>query len=214
MSKSVYSIVLNDEVVDMVDKMARVNGVSRSLMIEKLLATAVGYETPESRINDILTEIERLVTVGSDMRYLSQPSGYMASIMSALSYRYNPAVKYSVEIFKNSDYLGRLKVALRTQNPVLINMVSDFYTYYCYLEKTYYNENARTIFDGMKMTRLFNFPKVNVGSESLAAVLTKYVQDFDELMNLYFLNVQKNADMALKKVEQKFIELKKGAIVI
>ena len=74
MSKSVYSIVLNDEVVDMVDKMARVNGVSRSLMIEKLLATAVGYETPESRINDILTEIERLVTVGSDMRYLSKPS--------------------------------------------------------------------------------------------------------------------------------------------
>ena len=36
MSKSVYSIVLNDEVVDMVDKMARANGVSRSLMIEKL----------------------------------------------------------------------------------------------------------------------------------------------------------------------------------
>ena len=56
MAKSVYSLVLNDEVIDLVDKMARLNGYSRSNMIEKLLADAVGYETPEIRAGNIFEE--------------------------------------------------------------------------------------------------------------------------------------------------------------
>ena len=61
MSKSVYSLVLNDEVVYLVDKVARINGLSRSNMIEKILADAVSYETPEIRANNIFEEIERLI---------------------------------------------------------------------------------------------------------------------------------------------------------
>jgi metal-responsive CopG/Arc/MetJ family transcriptional regulator len=114
MSKSVYSLLLNDEVVELVDKLARVNGLSRSNMIEKVLANAVGYETPEIRANSIFGEIERLLSRSNTMRYLEQPSSYMASIMSALSYRYNPAIRYSVELFPKSSHLGQLKVTLRT----------------------------------------------------------------------------------------------------
>ena len=121
MSKSVYSLVLNDEVVELIDKMARYNGLSRSNMIEKILADATGYETPEKKAYNIFEEIERLTSKSQSMRYLSQPSQYMASIMSALDYRYNPAIKYSVELFPNSDHLGQLKVTLRTQNSILIN---------------------------------------------------------------------------------------------
>ena len=135
MSKSVYSLVLNDEVVELIDKMARYNGLSRSNMIEKILADATGYETPEKRAFSVFEEIERLISKSPSMRYLSQPSQYMASIMSALDYRYNPAIKYSVELFPNSDHLGQLKVTLRTQNSILINLISDFYTLYTYLEK-------------------------------------------------------------------------------
>ena len=38
MGKSVYSLLLNDEVVDLIDKMAIMNGTSRSNMVEKILA--------------------------------------------------------------------------------------------------------------------------------------------------------------------------------
>ena len=62
MGKSVYSLVLNDEVVDIVDKMARLNGMSMSNMIEKILADAVRYETPEIRANSIFDEIQRLIS--------------------------------------------------------------------------------------------------------------------------------------------------------
>ena len=213
MSKSVYSLVLNDEVVDIVDKMARLNGMSRSNMIEKILADAVRYETPEIRATSIFDEIERLISASNSMRYLSQPSQYMASIMSALDYRYNPAIKYSVELFPNSAHLGQLKVTLRTQNTILINLISDFYTYYTYLEKKYYNPNARFLFDGVKFTRLFDFPKVNITTKELAEKLTLYVKDFDELLNVYFNNLT-NEKQLLYVVENKYKQLKQNSIVI
>ena len=213
MSKSVYSLLLNDEVVYLVDKVARLNGLSRSNMIEKILADAVSYETPEIRANNIFEEIERLIGVGGDMRYMSQPSQYMASIMSALSYRYNPAIKYSVELFPNSKHLGQLRVNLRTQNPTLIELISDFYNFYSYLEKTYYNPNAVCMFDGVKFIRLFDFPNENVSTKILAEKLTEYVKHYDELLNIYFSN-QKNERLACALVEKRFRELKDGEIIL
>ena len=64
MGKSVYSLVLNDEVVDIIDKMARINGLSRSNMIEKILAQATNYETPE--FIDVTVSDPELVINGSE----------------------------------------------------------------------------------------------------------------------------------------------------
>ena len=213
MSKSVYSLVLNDEVVDLIDRMARVNGMSRSNMIEKILADATGFETPEIRANSVFGEIERLISASNSMRYLSQPSQYMASIMSYIDYRYNPAIKYSVELFPHSDHLGQLKVTLRTQNPILINLMSDFYTLYSYLEREHYNKDARFLFDGVKFTRLFNFPTVPITTKELAEKLTEYVKDFDLLLNTYF-NSLTNEKTLFYVMEKKYLELKRNEIIL
>ena len=53
MGKSVYSLVLSDEVVEAVDRAAYLAGMSRSAYINKILAQSVSYVTPEQRINDI-----------------------------------------------------------------------------------------------------------------------------------------------------------------
>ena len=212
MSKSVYSLLLNDEVIELVDKTARVNGFSRSSMIEKILASALGYETPEIRANSIFGEIERLLAQSDTMRYLEQPSNYMASIMSALSYRYNPAIRYSVELFPKSSHLGQLKVNLRTQNPTLIEHMSDFYRLYAFLEKKYYNEGARHIIDGAKLTRLFTFPTAPLSAKQLAEHLTVYVKDFDELLSLYFSNLTNPGAFSI--IEKKFLAQKQNRIII
>ena len=212
MSKSLYSLLLNDEVVQKVDKMARINGMSRSNMIEKLLADAVGYETPQMRAGNIFEEIEKLLQTSSSMRYLANQSQYMASIISALDYRYNPAIKYSVELFPNSKHLGQLKVTLRTQNSILIDLLSDFFNIYAYLEKTHYNSQAVHLFEGNRFTRLFNFPNTAITTKALAEKLTEYVKHFDELLNLYFNNLDNKNLLPL--IEQKFILLKQGEIVI
>lgn len=212
MGKSVYSLLLNDEVVDLIDKMAIMNGTSRSNMVEKILADAVRYETPEIRATNVFSEIERILSGVPTMRYLEQPSSYMASIMSALSYRYNPAIRYSVEIFPNSRHLGQMKVILRTQNPELIEHISDFYSLYALLEKKYYNENAIHIIEKSKFTRLFTFPETTVTSKQLASILTAFVRDFDELLAVYFSNLTNPSGFAV--VEKRFLELKTNKIII
>ena len=58
-------------------------------------------------------------------------------------------------------------------------------------KKKHYNPTATFMFDGAKITRLFNFPKVKITTKELAEKLTEYVKHFDELLNLYFNNHEK-----------------------
>ena len=50
MNKSVYSLVLSDEIVQEIDRMAYEAGASRSAMINQILADYVRYTTPEKRM--------------------------------------------------------------------------------------------------------------------------------------------------------------------
>ena len=59
MANSVYSIVLNDAVVEAIDRLAYQNGTNRSSMINRILAERVSYTTPEQRIKNILGYVEK-----------------------------------------------------------------------------------------------------------------------------------------------------------
>ena len=56
MSKSVYSIVLTDEVVEAVDRLAYQRGTSRSNMIDRILAESVSFMTPQQRMRQVFNE--------------------------------------------------------------------------------------------------------------------------------------------------------------
>ena len=53
MKKSVYSLVLMDDVVKAIDQMAYENNTSRSNLINQILAEKVMLITPEMRMRDI-----------------------------------------------------------------------------------------------------------------------------------------------------------------
>ena len=57
MKKTLYSLVLNDEVVREVDALAHRMGTNRSNLINQILAEYVNYTTPEQRINEVLSAI-------------------------------------------------------------------------------------------------------------------------------------------------------------
>ena len=61
MKKTLYSLVLNDEVVREVDALAHRMGTNRSNLINQILAEYVNYTTPEQRINEVLSAIEQLM---------------------------------------------------------------------------------------------------------------------------------------------------------
>ena len=136
MNKSIYSLVLSDDVVDAVDALARTEGMSRSAMINRILAERVAYTTPEMRLRDILQSLAR--SMNGEFMLAEPPTGSTLSARTSLKYRYKPTVKYSVEIYsENGKRAGELRVSFRTQNAQLIADLMGFFRCWAALEQKY-----------------------------------------------------------------------------
>ena len=70
--KTLYSLMLNDEVVREVDALAHRLGTNRSNLINEILAEYVNYTTPERRINDILSAIQEMMLPSGERFAVSQ----------------------------------------------------------------------------------------------------------------------------------------------
>ena len=138
MKKSVYSLVLMDDVVDAIDKLAYSMNTSRSNLINQILAEKVSYITPEKRIQDIFTRVCKIID--NDMNQISNAviSNSTLSLKSPVRYKYRPTVRYSVELYRNpKNAIGKLKVSMRTQNESLIQLINRFFVFWSQLEEQY-----------------------------------------------------------------------------
>ena len=184
--KSVYSVILRDELVKKLDAVAYENGVSRSVMLNKILADYLEMETPDTVMESIFSRMEDLFSSISNLHFVNQPSPFMASVQGALEYRYNPKLKYVLELFPSGD-LGQLKITLRSQNPTLIALLEDFYNFFIKLERHYIGERAYAYQDE-RFIRVFVRPK-GFSAERIGEEITSYVRDFDEYLSIYFANL-------------------------
>ncbi|MBO4323698.1 MAG: hypothetical protein J5836_03450 [Clostridia bacterium] len=202
MSKSVYSVILNDELVAELDRVAYKNGVSRSAMIDKILSGYLTVETPAVKMESIFSQMERLIGEWSGLRFINQPHLAMASVQSALTYRYNPTVKYSVELYPGSDDLGEVKISLRTQNSALIALMEDFYKFFIYLERKYLGEREYT-YENYRFTRVMKTPSVSAAETGEG--IAYFVRSFNYLLNGYFSGLD-NLSVTKELLENKYRE--------
>ena len=96
MGKSVYSLVLSDDVVEAVDRAAYAMGSSRSNLINQILAEYVSFITPEKRRKDIFDSLVSVINGFEPFQVQSRGSDNMLSIRSPLRVKYNPTIKYTV----------------------------------------------------------------------------------------------------------------------
>ena len=179
--KSVYSLVLSDEVIKKVDEAAFKNGVSRSQFINEILAESVGVDTKRKRISDIYDEIgDYIATLGNLRVERRQQSSF--DFLGALDYKYNPRVTYSVDLFGDDYSSGELKIALRTTNPLLLTIISDFFNDFISVERAYDDSIVYAVRDG-KLIRKLNFLKIN--GKSISVAITDYITYLDKLLNFY-----------------------------
>ena len=193
--KSIYSLVLNDEVVAKVDELAFKNGVSRSQFINEVLAESVGVDTEKKRMQDIFDEIFSYI---GDVNKLRVQRRQQSSVdfLGALNYKYNPRVTYSVELFGDGINSGELKIALRTTNPILLEITENFFNDFIEVEQKYDQDADYTVRDG-KLIRKLNFEKSPDKSISLA--ITDYVNCLDGLFNAYVDGNDSFPRLALEK---------------
>ncbi|MCQ2771305.1 MAG: hypothetical protein MJ236_05850 [Clostridia bacterium] len=188
MSKSLYSVILSDDVVKAIDVLAYKNGTNRSGMINRILAEAVSLKTPEMRLGEIFKYIENVLCSDDVFQLNAQPSDTMMSLRSALPFKYNPTVQYNVFLEKTSNGMtaGELRVSMRTQNAALIRALQQFYVIWIDEERKYIDGVEYQI-DGFKLTRKLYFRKES--KNSFEDLVTEYIKIFDKAIKAYFMNL-------------------------
>ena len=143
MKKSVYSIVLMDDVIKEVDRQAYLMGTSRSNLINQILAEHLSCVTPEMRMREIFDSLSDMI--GSSFRIQQQRSASLMTLKTALDYKYRPTLSYKVELERApDDRMGTLRVQIRTQSEPLIELFNSFFVYRIKLEKRLLEARGRT----------------------------------------------------------------------
>lgn len=214
MKKTLYSIMLNDEVVREVDLLAHKLGTNRSGLINKILAEYVNYETPEQRIYNVLSAVERLMAPSRELVPFFSPNSMSMSLKSSLEYKYRPTIKYEVSLSDGTDdALGTLSVIFRTQSEYLLGRITAFFRLWSKTEDLYLSEAIgqkaeHALYDG-RFVRSILKPNVNCNADGLAAALSDYLENFDSLLKGYLSEHLTDID-----IEKAYIDYLNNARII
>lgn len=188
--KTLYSLMLNDDVVREIDMLAHKSGTSRSNLINRILAEYVDYTTPEHRINEVLSAIEQLMMPSREIVPFFAPNSQSMSLKSSLEYKYRPTVKYEVELYcEGGDRIGRLSVLFRTQSQTLISAMTSFFRLWKQIEDAHLAPILRdqidyALYDG-KFIRSISVPDRDCTANELAQAISEYINLLDKQMKDY-----------------------------
>ena len=67
MKKTLYSLMLSEDIMHEIDLLAHRMGTNRSNLVNMILAERVEMQTPEQQLNDIFSGIERLLSASHEL---------------------------------------------------------------------------------------------------------------------------------------------------
>lgn len=201
MQKRMYSLILMDEVVRAADKLAHKRGTSRSNLINQVLAEYLSLTTPEMRIEDIFRRASAVAEGENSLQLLT--SNGMLQIKSVLNYRYNPAIRYTIEISPDGEhYSGVFRVLSRTQSKPLLSQLNVFFEIWAQIEHYCLSSaNGRKPDYEISAGRYRRVLCVEDGREihdshRLGEAIGAYVQLFDSALELFF-SANSSVDMEI-----------------
>lgn len=190
MRKTLYSVLLDDGVVREIDRLAHRSGLSRSALVNQILAEYVDMITPERRIGDVFRAMEALLQPDSELVPFFAPNAMTMSMKSALDYKYRPTVKYAVDLHPaEKGSLGELSVIFRTQSASLLEAMDSFFRLWKRTEDLYLaprlgREIPCALYEN-RYVRQLAAPTQNCSADDLAGAISNYVRLFDRLMKGY-----------------------------
>lgn len=215
MQKSLYSLILMDDVVREIDAIARKQNTNRSNLINQILAEYVSMVTPEQRIYNIFNCIDNLLGHNAFDSYI-EPNESTMSLKSSLNYRYRPTIRYLVELYRTGENAsGELKIIFRTQSQELLFRLAEFFELWTKMEKIYLKDySAQTInyfFENGKFTRTFAMPRDRIyDNEETARAISDYIRMFDDIVKGYLTG----AYMSFAEMENRYLQYLNGSVVI
>ena len=205
MNKSLYSLMLMDEVVDEIDKLALRLNTNRSNLVNQILAEYVSVSTPEKQIDSIFRKMEELIGSSSELVPLVTPNQLSMSVKSSLQYKYRPTVRYVVQLYRVPEKaIGELTVNFRSQSPSLLNNMAQFFVLWKRLEDNYasycFEPGAlRYELSSSKFVRTIAVPRGRrYTEEDLSKAISDYVTAFDKIMKLYLAGMLTERDLEMQ----------------
>jgi hypothetical protein len=189
-----------DSVIAEVDRLAYQRGTNRSNMINQILAEYVSMTTPEKRISNVFDQLASYLYSGEIFREMAPPTHSVMSICSALTYKYNPTVKYSVELYREpKGEQGVIRVSIRSTNSVLLMEMLNFYKLWASIELRYGFSGKDIYEDGIFKRPIIirNSPLANKDSDdatNVGEMLATYISLFDSAMKKYFSDKENAKD--------------------
>lgn len=182
-----YSLILLDEVVREVDRLAHREGLSRSGLINRILAEHIGLSTPEKQLDRLYGAARKKMEETPSLRVQNAentPGSSLLSIKSALPYRYNPTIRYNVELtLRDGSYVGELRVVSRSQSGELLKLLRLFFRAWKQLEQSL-SHSPPTAIAGGKMTRELRIRGED--TDRTGEALAAYIQMFDTALDTFF----------------------------
>ena len=191
MKKTLYSLMLNEEGVREIDRMAHRMGTNRSALINQILADYTSVMTPERRIESIFHEIEQLVAPARDLVPFFAPHTTSMSLKSSLEYKYRPTVKYEVDLSNgDAQTMGTLNIVFRTQSAALISAMTSFFRLWVQIEDKCLapllgSSISCALYDGRFVRPLAMPGGKALTADDVAGAISAYVQLFDRLLKGY-----------------------------
>ena len=210
MKKNIYSLVLSEDVVHEIDKLAYQRGTNRSNMVNQILAEYASLITPEKRMSHLLAEVRRHFESAAGFQLPEAASAGMMNLRTALHYKYNPTVRYSLELSRDNQSIGTLRVSLRTQNTQLIMAMVNFYGLWDTVE-TVFLGRQQSLVDGERYLRVLMLQRPTpqsllLGSEALGELIADYISTFDAALKLYFSEPEPDSRETKAKIERLYRE--------
>ena len=217
MKKTLYSLMLSDDVVRAVDALAHRMGTNRSALVNQILAEYVDLVTPERRVQDIFQKISELLDADGALVPFVTPNAMTMSLKSSLQYRDRPTVKYSVELYRDrrEGAHGELTVAFRTQSAELLADMDRFFRLWKQVEDALIaphkaHPTQYALYTG-RFTRTIALPgRRDYAAGDVAGAISEYVRLFDRLMKGYLAG-----QLSGTEVEGEYLSwLRKGNTII
>ncbi len=198
MKKNMYSLMLGEDVIEAVDRLAYEQNTNRSNLINQILANHLNVQTPEMIMKEVFANISSLIE-NKNFQIQVSPMDHMLKIKSYLEYKYRPTIGYNVELFRIRDKeIGRLTVAFRTQSSELSLELANFFKIWIGMEDEIlkkYNivREAEYNISTKKFRRHFvSQASKNISNDELSHSISEYIKLLDSILKKYLRRELKN----------------------
>lgn len=220
MGSGIYSLGVKDELIERVDSLTRKRNMSRSQIINEIIAEYFNVITPEYKINQVMDLVAKEIRMSDFLQYLSEAKGSSIQCRASIRYKYNPKIRYMLELSgKEKDKLATLNIISRTQREDFFNYLVDFLKIIMLIERKSYSgfskysiKNGEFITDGKKFSIDFyyDWTKEHLSIEDISSYLADYIRMIHKAMNAYFEYVDYDANTQIKVINKVYMDYLQG----